>query len=301
MNLDFYKNFTVVAETGNITTAAERLNLVQPALSKQLTALEEHYGVKLIEKQRGRRQIVLTEAGIDFLRRAKDICKAEEGIVLDMQAYKATLGGTIRLSISPAATPSFMDKFLLPFSQSHPEVNFQLHEETVVEQIPNLKNDLIDLAYANAPLQENASFNFLSLQHEPFYAVYKSNNSLAFRPHEDVTLEQLRMLPLCCNFGCYGLLCKLCEAKGFTPEVRFIATTGTAAAKFAEAGTVVAVVSSSSCSKLAPELKRQKIAEAQLTYQQTLFWSKSKKLSPLINTFIAFVKAASQECQLTNS
>ena len=33
MDFDFYRNFIVVAETGNISAAAKRLNLVQPALS----------------------------------------------------------------------------------------------------------------------------------------------------------------------------------------------------------------------------------------------------------------------------
>lgn len=291
MNLEFYKNFITVAETGNITIAAERLNIVQPALSKQLLTLEKYYGIKLIEKHRGRRQIVLTDAGVDFLRRAREICKAEEGITLDMQAYKKTLGGTLRISVSHAAMASFMDSYLLPFAKQHPDVNYQLHEEAVAEQIPSLKNDLIDISYANAPLQESASFNCLSLKHEPFYIVYHKDqeNPLKIPADGNFKLPQLKGIPICCNFGCYSLLSSLCSANGFSPEIRFIATSGTAAVKFAENGKVVAVVSLASCEEISPYMEKILINEPQLAYHQTLFWSKNKAFSPVVTQFIDFV------------
>lgn len=295
MNFEVYKNFITVAETGNITVAAAQLNIVQPALSKQLSTLEKHYGVKLIEKHRGRRQIVLTEAGVDFLRRAREICKAEEGIILDMQSYKATIGGTLRISVSHAAMASFMDKYLLPFAKLHPDINYQLHEEAVAEQIPSLKNDLIDIAYANAPLQESASFNCLSLKHEPFYAVFHKDNAYAFSKQSKVLLNDLRGYPICCNYGCYGLLSSLCSSLGFMPEIRLIATSGTAAAKFAENGNVVAVVSLASCEEISPAMQRVLIDEPQLAYHQTLFWTKTKPISPLLKSFITFVKEHSQK------
>lgn len=289
MNLEVYKNFIIVAETGNITVAATQLNIVQPALSKQLSSLEKHYGVKLIEKHRGRRQIVLTEAGVDFLRRAREICKAEEGITLDMQAYKTTISGTLRVSVSHAAMTNFMDKYLLPFAKLHPDINYQLHEEAVAEQIPSLKNDLIDIAYANAPLQESASFNCISLKHEPFYAVFYKSNNFSFANQNKILLSNLQGYPICCNYGCYSLLSNLCTANGFMPEIRLIATSGTAAAKFAENGNVIAVVSLASCEEIASSLQKILIDEPKLAYHQTLFWSKNKQLPPVVKEFVTFV------------
>ncbi|MDO4177847.1 MAG: LysR family transcriptional regulator [Phascolarctobacterium sp.] len=289
MNLDFYKNFIVVAQIGNITEAANKLNLVQPALSKQLTALENYYGAKFIEKQRGKRQIILTDAGMDFLRRAKEICQAEESIALDLECYKAGAGGSLRLSISQAAVNSFMDKYLLPFARLYPNISYQIREEAVAEQITSLKHDHIDLAYANAPLPEAASYNYLTLEYEPFYAVYHVSNTFGFNPDAPITLQDLADKPICCNYGCFTLLSTLCTACGFTPDVRLIATTGGAAVKFAACGNVIAVVSKACCQDLPPSLRLALIEEKQLAFNQTLFWSKQKQPSPQAQQFISFV------------
>ena len=74
MDFDFYRNFIVVAETGNISAAAKRLNLVQPALSAQIKTLEKYYQTQLFKTGRGKRHIELTEAGEAFLFQAKLLC-----------------------------------------------------------------------------------------------------------------------------------------------------------------------------------------------------------------------------------
>ena len=50
MDIRVYSSFVVAADLLNITAAAQRLNLTQSALSRQIMALEAHLGVKLFEK-----------------------------------------------------------------------------------------------------------------------------------------------------------------------------------------------------------------------------------------------------------
>ncbi|MBL6456118.1 LysR family transcriptional regulator [Belnapia sp. T6] len=56
--------FVLVAETGSLTTAADRLNVTQPAISKRIRALEAHLGTGLVH--RGANSVSLTEAGRDY-------------------------------------------------------------------------------------------------------------------------------------------------------------------------------------------------------------------------------------------
>lgn len=63
MELDNYRNFLAIIEAGSFTGAADYVHIAQPALSKQLRALENYFGTKLIITTRGSRQILLTEAG----------------------------------------------------------------------------------------------------------------------------------------------------------------------------------------------------------------------------------------------
>ena len=71
MDLRILRYFLAVADEGNITRAAERLHVSQPALSTQLAALEDELGHKLFE--RSARGIALTEKGLAFRQRADDL------------------------------------------------------------------------------------------------------------------------------------------------------------------------------------------------------------------------------------
>ena len=99
MDFEFYRNFITVAETGNLTTASKKLALAQPALSAQIKTLEHYYGAKLIQTARGKRQLTLTEAGEAFLGKARQICRTEETILLDMQSFNKKASGTLRFSV----------------------------------------------------------------------------------------------------------------------------------------------------------------------------------------------------------
>ena len=107
MDFEFYRNFITVAETGNLTTASKKLALAQPALSAQIKTLEHYYGAKLIQTARGKRQLTLTEAGEAFLGKARQICRTEETILLDMQSFNKKASGTLRFSVSPAKSTFF--------------------------------------------------------------------------------------------------------------------------------------------------------------------------------------------------
>ena len=71
MDIKQLKYFLTIAEEGQITSAAKRLNIAQPPLSYHLKLLEEELGVKLVE--RGSRKIKLTDAGKILKNRAEQM------------------------------------------------------------------------------------------------------------------------------------------------------------------------------------------------------------------------------------
>lgn len=111
MDLKQLRAFLTVTETGNVTRAAEVLNLVQPAVSRQIRLLEEDIGAPLFERER--RGMVLTEAGevlVGYARRALlelDRARAEIGGVGQGVSGLVTLGllpSSIDMLSSPLAS-----------------------------------------------------------------------------------------------------------------------------------------------------------------------------------------------------
>ena len=75
MELRVLKYFLMIVREENITRAAQRLNVTQPTLSRQLMQMEEELGVKLFK--RGKHSISLTEDGILLKQRAQEIINIE--------------------------------------------------------------------------------------------------------------------------------------------------------------------------------------------------------------------------------
>jgi len=93
MRLEQITYFLSVAEQGNITAAAKSLYISQPALSKQITLLEQEVGLPLFERQA--RGVVLTQAGVQFQKDLQNILKelenAKKNAVLAGRAQKPLL------------------------------------------------------------------------------------------------------------------------------------------------------------------------------------------------------------------
>ena len=69
MDVTLMRSFLAVVDTGAITEAAARLSITQPALSRRIQALEEHFGVALLN--RGRKGVTVTDVGELVAREAR--------------------------------------------------------------------------------------------------------------------------------------------------------------------------------------------------------------------------------------
>lgn len=116
MNLDFYRNFVVVAESYTISEAARRLNIAQPALSMQLKNLESYYGVRLVKTRQGSRHLELTPAGELLYRRMRHILNETEVLRMDLKSVAFNELETITIGTTPELSNTIAD-YIHPFSQ----------------------------------------------------------------------------------------------------------------------------------------------------------------------------------------
>ena len=75
MNIDYLKEFVVLADTGNFSRAADALFLSQSSLSKHIKAMEQELAIPLF--RRTTRRLELTEDGMSFLTYARQISRLQ--------------------------------------------------------------------------------------------------------------------------------------------------------------------------------------------------------------------------------
>lgn len=149
MELRHLRYFLAVAEEGHFGQAAERLHIVQPALSMQVRALETELGTALFE--RTSRRVLLTEAGVLFRVEAeRTIQQAARAKDVAQRAARGEVG-TVRIGFVAAAT--FAGKLaadVSSFKLAYPEVDLELTELSPLPQVQAVLSGHLDAGYASA-------------------------------------------------------------------------------------------------------------------------------------------------------
>ena len=112
--------FAAVAEVRNVTQAAKRLRIAQPALSRQIQDLEEEIGVKLLE--RSTRGIKLTEAGKFFADEAAAVLARADHALQAVRALARGETGELRVGYAPSPTTEILPRALAAFQMAAPGV-----------------------------------------------------------------------------------------------------------------------------------------------------------------------------------
>lgn len=163
MNIDFelYRVFNEVANTGNITAAADRLHISQPAVSKSIKSLEEQLGGALFV--RTKKGVILTEEGKElhhYIKTAIDYIRNAEHKFTDMINLDSDL---IRIGISRTLVKLYLLPFLEEFRKNYPNIRIEIYTNKASELVPLLRNGLIDFIIANMPMKKFSDLDIIKL------------------------------------------------------------------------------------------------------------------------------------------
>lgn len=127
MNLRQLQTLITVADAGGFASATGRLNLSQPAASRQIQALESELGVLLFDRI-GRR-LQLTSEGEDIVRRGRRLLQEADSLRDRAHALKGGLTGTLRVGASPQHIETLLAPFVTRFRRKHPGIEVHFVEE----------------------------------------------------------------------------------------------------------------------------------------------------------------------------
>jgi DNA-binding transcriptional LysR family regulator len=127
MELRHLRAFVAIVEAGGVARAAARLNVSQPALSRQILALEDDLGLRLFDRI-GRR-LRLTAPGEDLLLRSRRLLTDAQSLGDRADALRAGEVGVLQVGAAPQAIETVLAAFLRAYRRRHPGVEVRLVEE----------------------------------------------------------------------------------------------------------------------------------------------------------------------------
>ncbi len=147
MDLRHLRYFLAVAEEGHFGRAAERLHIVQPALSMQIKALEDELGTPLFV--RTSRRVALTAAGTLFrIEAERTLAQAARAKSVVQRAARGEIGHLRIAYTGGAAFSGRLSADLRAFHARYPEVELELMELPIALHSEWLLEDRLDIAYS---------------------------------------------------------------------------------------------------------------------------------------------------------
>jgi len=168
--------FTTVATELNFRRAAERLNMTQPPLSRQIQLLEHHLGVELFT--RTTRSVALTAAGRAFFIEAQTLLERAQQAALSARRFATGDIGSVTISFVGSAVYEFLPKVITEARLNQPHVKISLSEMNTYQQHEALRARRIDLGIVRAPLFQ-PGYASECLVREPFVLAVPGNHPLA--------------------------------------------------------------------------------------------------------------------------
>lgn len=139
------RSFVAIAEVGQLTRAAEKLHVSQPALSAQLKALEDELELTLFERTSNGME--LTTAGKQMLEEAEKILSAAQALHNGARALKGEVAG--KVSIGTSSDPEFirLGEFMSTAVARYPLLELELRQEITGVAFEHVRDGSLDASF----------------------------------------------------------------------------------------------------------------------------------------------------------
>lgn len=180
MNLKNIEYFTAIVDNDfNITQAAKKLYISQPALSKGIASFEKENGVTLFERSKGRLKR-LTPAGTALYINGEKLLESYKLLIENVRNEADEISGDINIGIAPVIISHLFPSALPKYIRENENINLHIFEEGAVSLKEKLIDDKIHMATALFPtgLDRN-KFDQVKLDESHLAIFLDTNNPLA--------------------------------------------------------------------------------------------------------------------------
>jgi len=219
-NLNQLKVFYLAAKYRNFTTAAQLLNVTQPAVSLQIKSLEKFYGIRLFDKVG--RQLVLTDAGEILYEYAEKIFGLTSQMVQTLNDLKHLKYGTLRIGTTATFAHHFMPDLIASYQKFYPEIRIILYEGSSVDILRTVSDGQNELGILGRLPYPN-SIRWMPLMEQELCLVSSPTYPEIEKSVEGISIRQLPEYPLIfreMGSSIRYVITDFCNAYNVTPSVR---------------------------------------------------------------------------------
>jgi DNA-binding transcriptional LysR family regulator len=172
------RNFVTVAEDGQMTRAARKLHLAQPALSHSISQLESELGIVLLERHA--RGVRLTPAGHAFLPKARAALAASEEALRTAQSLARA--GSGRMDVGYVGPPPLLNapELFGAFAEAFPDTSVSFREVPFPYSPTTAWLEAVDVAFLHSPASERG-IRIQAIRAEPRAILAPDTHPLADR------------------------------------------------------------------------------------------------------------------------
>jgi DNA-binding transcriptional LysR family regulator len=197
MTLDQLRAFQTVAATKNFRRAADLLHLTQPAISKQIQALETELEQRLIERGRNAQ---LTVAGSALLKHAERLSRLLTAAREEIADLRELRGGRLAIGAAHSFATYELPRLIETFRRSYPKINLAIESGWSVEiarRVASYELDLGLLVLISPHLERFPQLTFVPLAETDLVFVVAADDPLSKRSR--LTWEDLKEAPWILN------------------------------------------------------------------------------------------------------
>ena len=284
MEIHNLRSFVTLAEQLHFGKAARLLHVSQPALSKQIRALEEELGGALFE--RSRHGAALTAAGRGFLDEARSLIAHADRVLASGQHAVTGSAGTLAVGFGVAVF-ELVPRLIARLREQRPGVQITLRDLSTAAQIDALRSGSLDVGFLRFPLSEG--FEGIPVHQERSVLVmpasYTTRTSLEKCAADPFVSIRPEVAP-----GFHAHAVRLCEHHNVHPRVVQEAREFATVLALVAAGTGVAIVPESVARIPMAGIRVQRLHGADAAWHVGAAW-REKRVGPVLQAFIELVRA----------
>jgi DNA-binding transcriptional LysR family regulator len=284
MDIQQIKNFLLLCDTLNFRKAAEQINIVQPALSRQIQLLENEMGVLLFT--RTKRTVVLTAAGTYFQKEAKRILQDLNKTMIRAAQLHNGEAGELIVTHASSAMNTVVPTFLVRVKAKWPDLKAIVQETSNFQQIEMVlarKSDMGVAPNIDLPPEMNAKI----LYKENFVLILPQDHPLRKKKLTNLTVlrNEVFILPkFSTGAGYVETIVQICQQFGFTPNVVHESAHSTGVLRLVEAGLGISIEPISSVRGTSMDIKWIELKNLTQKAEMKLFWLREREEE--LNKFI---------------